>query len=70
TCYTERGNYGMTGKELIKLLQRNGWEIVRIRGSHHTLCNDDGKHITVPVHGNDDIKTGLLHRILSDAGLK
>ncbi len=27
----------MTGKELLKLLKQNGWQLERINGSHHTF---------------------------------
>ena len=27
----------MTSRELIKLLEQDGWEVVRIKGSHHQL---------------------------------
>ena len=59
----------MTGKELIKLLQKNGWKLDRIKGSHHQMTKD-GKVITVPVHGNADMKKGLLEDILKKTGLK
>lgn len=58
----------MQDKELIKLLKKNGWQLVRINGSHHNF-RKDGVTIAVPVHGKD-VPTGLLHQILKDAGLK
>ena len=30
----------MKDKDLLKLLQQNGWEIKRIQGSHHVLQKD------------------------------
>ena len=60
----------ITGKNLCKILKENGWELVRISGSHHifTKKGEDAK-IVVPVHGNKEIKTGLLKAILKTAGL-
>lgn len=58
----------MKDKDLLKLLEKNGWKVVRIHGSHH-IVQKDGKTITVPVHGRD-VPTGLLNAILKDAGLK
>jgi predicted RNA binding protein YcfA (HicA-like mRNA interferase family) len=58
----------MKGKDLLKLLQKNGWEVVRINGSHHIL-KKNGQTIVVPIH-NKDVPTGLLKQILKDAGLK
>ena len=48
----------MTGKELKKLLLKNGWEIVRINGSHH-IFEKNGETIVVPIHSNKDLKKRL-----------
>lgn len=58
----------MKGKELVKLLEKNGWKLDRINGSHH-IMEKDGHSISVPVH-NTDIQKGLLHAIKKEAGLK
>ena len=58
----------MKGKELVKLFQKNGWELDRINGSHYIMIKD-GKTLSIPVH-NTDIKTGTLNKLLKDAGLK
>lgn len=55
----------MKGKELLKLLKKNGWNVVRIKGNHHFL-QKDGKTTFVPLHGND-VPAGLLNRILKEA---
>ena len=59
----------MTGKELLKLLKKEGWEIIRIEGSHHIL-RKNGKTLVLPVHGNQSVPNGLLNRLLKDAGIK
>ncbi|MBP3626234.1 MAG: type II toxin-antitoxin system HicA family toxin [Peptococcaceae bacterium] len=59
----------MTGKELLRLLRKNGWSIERIHGSHHVLRKGE-QTITVPIHGNSDMKKGLLLHILKQTGLK
>ncbi len=58
----------MKGKELVKLLRENGWELNRINGSHHIMIKD-GKSLSIPVH-NTDMKPGTLNKLLKDAGLK
>lgn len=58
----------MRDKDLLKLLKENGWQEVRIQGSHHVL-QKDGKTEVVPVHGKD-VPTGLLNKILKRTGLK
>lgn len=58
-----------SGKELIKILSRHGFQVVRIKGSHHFLKHEDGRCTTVPAHGNEQIGTGLLVKILRDVDL-
>jgi predicted RNA binding protein YcfA (HicA-like mRNA interferase family) len=59
----------MTGKDLIKLLKKHGWELDRIGGSHHVLVKGN-KTLTVPVHGKKDLKKGTLEALLKQGGLK
>jgi predicted RNA binding protein YcfA (HicA-like mRNA interferase family) len=60
----------ITGKKLCKILEDNGWTLVRISGSHHVYTKDgEEARIVVPVHGNKKIKIGLLKAILKTAGL-
>jgi len=60
----------ITGKQLCKILKENGWKLVRISGSHHVFTKEDNEaRIVVPVHGNKEVKTGLLKAILKTAGL-
>ena len=58
----------MKDKDLLKLLQKNGWKIERIHGSHHILIKGDKTEI-VHVHGRD-VPIGLLNAILKRTGLK
>ncbi len=59
----------MTGKQLIKLLKKEGWALDRIKGSHHIIIKGT-KTLSVPVHGNKDLPTGILHRLMKDGGLQ
>lgn len=59
----------MSGKELVSLLLKSGWALDRISGSHHVLRKDD-QTLSIPVHGNQALKPGLLNAILKKAGLK
>ncbi len=60
----------ITGKKLCKILEENGWKLSRISGSHHVFIKENEiVRIVVPVHGNKEIKTGLLKAILKTAGL-
>ena len=58
----------MKDKDLLKTLLKNGWVIVRIKGSHHVLQKDSRTEV-IPVHGKD-VPTGLLNAILKRTGLK
>ena len=58
----------MKDKDLLKLLQDDGWQVIRIKGSHHVLRKGNDIE-TVPVHGKD-VPTGLLNKILKRTGLK
>jgi predicted RNA binding protein YcfA (HicA-like mRNA interferase family) len=53
---------------MIRFLERQGFVLVRIRGSHH-FFDRDGMHTTVPVHGNGPLKIGTLRSILRDIQL-
>jgi len=47
----------MTGKEVVKTLQKAGWVIDR--RTHHTILKKDAKTVPVPIHGNKDLPIGL-----------
>lgn len=59
----------MTGKEIIRILEKNGWSLLRISGSHHRMGKGQSR-TTVPVHGNKDISIGLLKAIQKQTGVK
>jgi predicted RNA binding protein YcfA (HicA-like mRNA interferase family) len=56
----------LKGKELVRILQRLGFIILRTRGSHVFLQHADGRVTTVPVHSGEIIGPGLLRSILRD----
>jgi len=56
-------------KELVRALERNGWQVDRVRGSHHILVHPEQRRaLTIPVH-NRELKTGTLASILRVAGI-
>lgn len=60
----------MTPKQMIKLLESNGFRQTHSNGSHFFFRNDEThRTTTVPVHAKD-IKKGTENKILKDAGLK
>lgn len=68
----------LNGREIIRILQQFGFEIVRIRGSHHILrrtvefADADGQMksevqtVNVPVHGSQPLATGTLRQLYRD----
>ena len=56
----------LNGIQLIKALRRLGFELIRIKGSHHFLRHPDGRCTVVPVHRGESIGRGLLAQILRD----
>jgi predicted RNA binding protein YcfA (HicA-like mRNA interferase family) len=60
----------MTSKELIALLNKHGWTLRGSKGSHHVFVHaSKAGHLTVP-HPKKDLGTGLVQKILKQAGLK
>jgi predicted RNA binding protein YcfA (HicA-like mRNA interferase family) len=52
------------------LLENRGWYLLRVSGSHHVYRNDGlNRQLSVPVHGNKDLRTGTQHRIMRDADM-
>lgn len=57
-------------KEVIDLLEKNGWSLVRIRGDHRIYRKEGAKRpIVVPGNLNDDLAMGTLKSIFREAGL-
>lgn len=59
----------LKGKEIVRILEKIGFRIVRTRGSHYFLRHADGRVTTVPVHAGEVIGPGLLRSILRDVEL-
>ena len=61
----------VTGAELVRALERAGFERVRQRGSHVSLRHPDApaRRATVPVHRGKTLPRGTLRAILRGAGL-
>jgi predicted RNA binding protein YcfA (HicA-like mRNA interferase family) len=60
----------VSGKGLCKALERKGWQLIRVRGSHHIYRQPGNPtDISVPVHANKSLKTGTQLGIMKSAGL-
>ncbi len=56
----------VTAPQLIAALGKMGFEVARVKGSHHFLRHPDGRATVVPVHAGETIGPGLLTKILRD----
>ena len=59
-----------SGKDFARLVERRGWTLLRISGSQH-IYGKDGSivRLSIPIHGNVQLKTGLLKHLAKAAGL-
>jgi predicted RNA binding protein YcfA (HicA-like mRNA interferase family) len=61
----------ITGPDMCRLVEANGWLLQRIKGSHHIYSKlGERKILSIPVHGNRNLKPGLANRIARDAGVE
>jgi predicted RNA binding protein YcfA (HicA-like mRNA interferase family) len=54
----------VSGKEMCKILEMIGFQKIHQVGSHVRYAHPDGRKTVVPVHGNEELGTGLIKEIL------
>lgn len=60
----------VSGRELARAIERKGWTLLRVHGSHHIYGKEESVvRLSVPVHGDHPLKTGLLHHLMKMAEL-
>lgn len=57
------------GDRLVRALERAGFKVARVKGSHRIMRHPDGRGTTVPVHAGREVAKGTLRGILADTGL-
>lgn len=57
------------GDRVVAALEKAGFKVARVAGSHHIMRHPDGRGTTVPVHRGRDIAKGTLRGILADVGM-
>lgn len=57
------------GQQIINVLTKIDFRVVRQKGSHVRMKHEDGRAITIPMHAGKNIGKGLLRKILRDAEL-
>lgn len=60
----------ISGKDFCKLLENKGWTLKRVNGSHHIYAKSGiNARISVPVHKNQSLKSGLQNHIMKIADI-
>jgi predicted RNA binding protein YcfA (HicA-like mRNA interferase family) len=60
----------VSGKKLARALEKQGWLLLRIAGSHHIYGREGSiVRLSVPIHGAKPLKTGLLRHLMKLANL-
>ena len=54
----------ISGRDFARIVERRGWRLLRIAGSHH-IYGKAGTvvRLSIPIHGNRPLKTGLLRHL-------
>ena len=61
----------ISGRDLARIVQSRGWTLARINGSHHIFTMPGRRErLSIPVHGNKPLKTGILRSFMKIAGLE
>jgi len=61
----------ISGKDFAKLLEKKGWKLRRVSGSHHIYVKEGTSvRLSVPIHGNKLLKIGLLKHFMKVAGIR
>lgn len=60
---------GWKSKDLIKLIEQDGWELVKVSGDHHQFKHPVKRgRVTIP-HPKKDLPAGTVKSIFRQAGL-
>ena len=66
----------LSGRDLARIVERRGWRLLRVSGSHHIYGKTGSVvRLSIPIHGNRPLKIGLLRYLaklaeISDADLQ
>lgn len=58
----------ISGKEMLKLFEKDGWRKVRQKGSHAVVHKEGELPETIPMH--KELKKGLEQKLLKRLGMK
>ncbi len=54
----------VSGRDFARIVERRGWRLLRVAGSHHIYGKQGSVvRLSIPIHGNRPLKTGLLRHL-------
>ncbi len=60
----------VSGRDFARMVERRGWQLLRISGSHHIYGKPGSVvRLSIPIHGNRPLKVGLLRHLAKLAGI-
>jgi len=60
----------LSGRAFAKIAERHGWKLLRVHGSHHIYAKlGSTVRLSIPLHGNQPLRRGLLAHLRKMAGL-
>ena len=60
----------VSGRDFARIVERRGWKLLRISGSHHIYGKPDSNvRLSIPMHGQQDLKRGLLRHLMKLADI-
>jgi predicted RNA binding protein YcfA (HicA-like mRNA interferase family) len=60
----------MKSKDLIRMIEEDGWELVRVKGSHHQFKHPSKSGLVTIPHPKKDLPSGTVANIRRQAGLR
>ncbi len=60
----------LTGQQVIAALKKAGFQVLRIKGSHHFMSHPDGRRTVIPVHRGETVGPGLMLKIVRDCEME
>ena len=59
----------MDSRKIIRLLQMEGWRLIRVSGSHHHFIHHSRAGVTTVPHPRKDVKVGTIRSIERQSGV-
>jgi len=60
----------MKSKDLIRMIEEDGWELVRVKGSHHQFKHPSKSGLVTIPHPKKDLPSGTVANVKRQAGLR